>query len=132
MKALGYTQIKFKKNDGEWHDLMCSKVYYEKPHETKENIFTYEEFLNKDFEIREDFLETKDSIFPWGKKCLHWKNWMGNESEWIYPGDTLTFKQVWMPENNISFHKLMEKMRAEDFITYCKEKGISIAVNTQC
>ena len=130
MKTLGYTQIKFKKNNGEWHDLIGSELFYEEPHETKEKSFTYEEFIHTDSEVRNEFYETKDSLLPWGKKCLHWEDWWERESEWIYPGDILTFKVIWIPKNDISFHELMKKMRAEDFITYCKDKGISIAVNT--
>lgn len=70
MKTLGYTQIKFKKNNGKWHDLIGSELFYEEPHETKEKSFKYEEFIHTDSEVRNEFYETKDSLLPWGKEMF--------------------------------------------------------------
>lgn len=129
MKELGYTQIKFKKNDGEWHRFMCTKLSYSEPYEIEHISFTYEEFINEDFEFKRKFHKTKDSLFPWGKKCLYWNDLLMDESEWIYPGDTISFEFTWTPEIDMSFYNLMKNMSAEDFIDYCKSKGISISLN---
>lgn len=129
MKELGYTQIKFKKNDGKWHRFMCTKLSYSEPYETEYIYFTYEEFINEDFEFKRKFHKTKDSLFPWRKKCLYWSQSLTDESEWIYPGDTISFEFSWVPEKDISFYNLMKNMSAEDFIDYCKDKGISVSIN---
>lgn len=129
MKTIGCTKISFKKNNGEWHFLQRTNYYYEEPHETREISHTYEEFTTKDLgDIQDQFDKTKDSIFPWGKECLHWEDW-GVASEWIYPGDTLTFKIEWQPAGDITFNRLMNVMRAEDFINYCKDKCVNININ---
>lgn len=129
-KAIGYTKISFKKNDGKWHFLDRTDYFWEEPFTTREVTHSYEEFISKDIgDIQRYFTETKDSIFPWGKKCLYWSGgW--DESEWIYPEDSLTFKIEWAPGSNVTFNKLMHVMRADDFIEYCKYKGVSVCVNT--
>lgn len=129
MKELGHTHIKFKNNDGKWHRLTNTKLSYDEPYKTKQISFTFEDLINSESGFTEYFTETKDSIFPWGKKCIHWKDWLMDESEWIYPGDTISFEFSWVSENDISLYELMKKLSAEDFIDYSKDKGISVSVN---
>ena len=129
MKEIGHTHIKFKNNDGECHRLANTKLSYSEPYETKQATFTYEELVNGDSIFTEYFSKTKESIFPWGKKCIYWKDWLMGESEFIYPGDTIVFELDWVSENDMSLYELMRKLSAEDFIDYCKDKGISVSLN---
>ena len=69
MKEIGYIHIKFKKNNGEWHHFMQTKLSYDEAYETEYISFTYEEFINEDFEFRREFSRTKDSIFPWERNA---------------------------------------------------------------
>lgn len=127
MKELGYTQIQFKKNEGKWHDLDRLKYCYKEPHKIKEITCSYSEVIDSNFVTW--FSKTRDSLFPWGKECLRWSNWLENEFEEIYPQDYVTFRLVWVAYENITFGQLMENMMVNDFIDYCKDKGIAITVN---
>lgn len=128
MKKIGHTHIKFKNNDGEWHSLANKRLCYDEPYETKQYSFSYEELVNGDSIFTEYFHETKKLLFPC-KRYIYWRGWLTGESEFIYPGDTIVFELDWVPENDMSLYELMKKLNADDFINYCKDKGISVSLN---
>ena len=125
-KAIGYTLLRFKKNDGKWHDLTRTMTRYQLPHETIEKSYSYSEIINTDNKYMNRFMKTKDRSFPFGKECLRW-NWF-DEDEYIYPEDSITLQKVWMPDEDITFDRLMKNMNADDFLEYCKDKGVVVSV----
>ena len=127
MKELGYTKIQFKKNNGKWHDLDQLKYCYKEPHKIKEITCSYSEVIDSNFVAW--FSKTRDSLFPWGKECLYWSNLLEDEFEYIYQQDIVTFRMTWVAYEDITFGQLMESMMVNDFIDYCKDKGIVITVN---
>lgn len=124
MKELGYIEIYFTtEDDKNWHRMLDNRrIRYMEPFEDILEEIKYEDLSDGIL-----FHKTKDSIFPWGKKCLYASDWDLSIPLRIYPEDKIYKKTVWNKINySLTYNNLSENMNSKDFIEYLKDNGLNI------
>lgn len=124
MKELGYIEIYFTtENDEKWHRMLDNRrIRYMEPFEDILEVIKYEDLSDGIL-----FHKTKDSIFPWGKKCLYASDWDLSTPMWIYPDDKIYKKTTWEKiKGTETFDGLASNMDSKDFIEYLKDNGLNV------